>query len=260
MPNQVGTRAVIVTGASSGIGSAIARKLGAAGFELWLIGRSAEGLRTTAAAITQAGGLAAHCEALDIAKPGVLANIVKRVGEAHSHLFALINNAGIMHPESILSGSSERWRSMFDLNVLAPLEGCRAAVEVMRRQGGPGHLINVSSIAAQWETGGVYAASKRAQEIVSSSLRLELEKDDIRITTLVPGGFATQLGRYLEPATVERIAASLKAKGFEMSATPDERTLGDPEHLARAVLYILEQPTIINIERIVIRPPVDTSY
>jgi NADP-dependent 3-hydroxy acid dehydrogenase YdfG len=257
---QASDRAAVVTGASSGIGAAIARAMGAAGFRLWLVGRSAEGLKTTAVAVQEAGGAEPQCKALDLTEPGALAGVIKQVGEAHHHLFALVNNAGVMHPEPILAGTPERWRSMFDLNVLAPLEGCRAAIELMRRQGGPGHLINLSSVAAQWDDGGVYAASKRALEIISSTLRLELERDDIRVTTVVPGGFATRLGRHLEPVTLERIGESMKAKGFEPDRVPDERMLGDPAHIARAVMYILDQPTSINIERIVIRPPVSTTY
>jgi NADP-dependent 3-hydroxy acid dehydrogenase YdfG len=258
--SQSSGRAVVVTGASSGIGAAIACALGAAGYELWLTGRSAEGLKSTAVAVQEAGGVEPHCKALDLTEAGALAGVIRQVGEAHPHLFGLVNNAGVMHPESILAGKPERWRSMFNLNVLAPLEGCRAAVELMRRQGGPGHLINVSSVAAQWDDGGVYAASKRALEIVSSTLRLELEHDNIRVTTLVPGGFATRLGRHLEPDTLERIGASMKAKGFEPGQPVNERMLGDPAHLARAVVYILEQPASINVERIVIRPPVNTTY
>ncbi|MET0660539.1 MAG: SDR family oxidoreductase [Steroidobacteraceae bacterium] len=258
MPAQHLGQSVIVTGASSGIGKSIAQRLGAAGYELWLVGRSVEGLNATAADIARAGGPNAHCEPLDIAKPGALAELVLRVGELHPHLFALINNAGIMHPESVMTGSPQRWRAMFDVNVLAPAEACRAAVQVMRRQGGPGHLINVSSVAAHWDTGGPYGASKRALEMISSTLRGELERDNIRITTVVPGGFATQLGRHFEPESFQRIAESMRSKGLEPGV--NELTVGDPDHIARAVLYILEQPVSINIERIVIRPPVDTSY
>jgi NADP-dependent 3-hydroxy acid dehydrogenase YdfG len=258
MQTQHRGQAVIVTGASSGIGKSIATHLGAAGFELWLVGRSAEGLNATAAHISKSGGPQAHCEPLDIATPGALAELVHRVGEFHPHLFALINNAGIMHPEPVLTGSPQRWRAMFDVNVLAPAEACQAAVQVMRRQGGPGHLINVSSIAAGWDTGGPYAASKRALEMISSTLRRELERDNIRITTVVPGGFSTQLSRDFEQETFQRIAESVRSKGLDAGST--ELTLGDPDHIARAVLYILEQPISINIERIVIRPPVDISY
>jgi NADP-dependent 3-hydroxy acid dehydrogenase YdfG len=259
MAIQSDTRAVMVTGASSGLGRAIALKLAGVGYELWLIGRSAEGLKATAEAITAAGGRS-HSVPLDIAQSGALANLVKQVGDSHPHLFALINNAGLMHPEPVMSGSPRRWRDMFEVNVLAPLEACRAAVEVMRRQGGPGHLINTSSVAASWDTGGVYGASKRALELINSSLRAELEQDNIRITTLVPGGFATQLGRYFEPQTMQRVGASMVGKGIQPGPVPDERVVGDPEHVARAVLYILEQPISINIERLVIRPPVDIVY
>lgn len=260
VPTSSQARIVVVTGASSGIGRAIATTLGAAGFALRLIGRSADGLHSTADAIDLAGGPPASCQVLDVAIPDALADFVRQVGREPEPLFALVNNAGVMHPEPVMLGDPKRWRSMFDINVLAPLEGCRAAVEVMRRQGGAGHLINISSIAAGWETGGVYAASKRAQEIISSSLRQELERDNIRVTTIVPGGFASQLARDFEPATFEKIAAGMKSKGFTFGPDVDERLIGDPQHIARAIHYILCQPININFERVVIRPPIDTAY
>ncbi|UCV23613.1 SDR family oxidoreductase [Ferribacterium limneticum] len=250
-------RAVIVTGASSGIGRAIAEQLGKAGFRLWLLGRSAEGLAATADSIKAAGGLAPHCEIIDIQEAGRLAGLVEKIGQTHPYLFALVNNAGVMHPESILSGTPARWRAMFEINVLAPLEACRTAIEAMRRHGQPAHLINISSIAAQWEDGGVYGASKRALETISGTLRLELEHDDIRVATIAPGGFTTQLGRHLETETIRKISASIRSKGIEPSAT-DKRLMGDPNYIAHAVLYILEQPININIEKLVIRPPIDT--
>jgi len=81
MATQVSPRAVIVTGASSGIGSAIARQLGATGYDLRLVGRSMDGLRATVSSISAAGGRGAHCEAADLARPGALADLVRRVGE-----------------------------------------------------------------------------------------------------------------------------------------------------------------------------------
>ena len=154
--------------------------------ELWLVGRSTDGLEETAAAIKARGGGETHCESHGPAECGALGALVERIGDSHSHLFAVINNAGIMHPESIMSGRMDRWQAMVDVNLLAPIEACQAAVRVMRRQRKPGHLINLSSIASRFENGGVYGATKLALEMVGRSLRDELELDDIRVTTIVP--------------------------------------------------------------------------
>src|ERR1700679_1029335 len=108
-------RAAIVTGASSGIGRAIAQRLGRSGMELWLVARSRQGLEETAAGIETSGGPPAHSVPLDLREAGALARLVERVGESHPHLFAMINNAGIMHPETIMSGRRERWQAMLDV-------------------------------------------------------------------------------------------------------------------------------------------------
>lgn len=253
-------RAAIVTGASSGIGRAIAQRLGKSGMELWLVARSRQGLEETAAALAQSGGPPAHCAVLDLREPAALSALVEQVGGSHPHLFAMINNAGIMHPETIMSGRRERWQAMLDVNLLAPLESCQAAVRVMRRQDRPGHLINISSVAARFENGGVYGASKLGLELIGKTLRCELEKDDIRVTTIVPGGFATNLGRDVEQETWAAIARNLAAKGLELGGANAHRVVGDPDYIAKAVEFVLDQPVDINFESLTIRPPVDSSW
>jgi NAD(P)-dependent dehydrogenase (short-subunit alcohol dehydrogenase family) len=252
-------RAAIVTGASSGIGRAIAQRLGRCGMELWLVARSAAGLEETASAIRKSGGTT-HCAPLDLREAGALAQLVERVGETHTHLFALINNAGIMHPETIMSGRRDRWEAMLDINLLAPVESCQAAVKVMRRQGKPGHLINISSVAARFENGGVYGASKLGLELIGRTLRCELEKDDIRVSTIVPGGFATNLGRDVEPESWAAIAKKLDSKGLQFGGADQHRVVGDPDHIAKAVEFVIDQPIDINFETLTIRPPVDSSW
>lgn len=261
MPEQLkySGRAGVVTGASSGIGRVIAQRLGAAGMELWLVGRSADGLKQTASSLERFG-IPTHCEALDLQSKGAIGDLITRVGTSHPHLFAVINNAGIMHPEPIMSGRMDRWQAMFDINVLAPVESCRAAVAVMRRQQKPGHLINISSIASRFENGGVYGASKVALEMIGRSLRCELEMDDIRVTTIVPGGFTTNLGRHMEPESWTAIGAKLQAKGIDASGAQQKRLLGDPDYIAKAIEFILDQPVDINVEQMTIRPPIDSSW
>jgi NAD(P)-dependent dehydrogenase (short-subunit alcohol dehydrogenase family) len=253
-------RAAIVTGASSGIGRSIALRLGAAGMDLWLVARSREGLQETAAAIQGLAGKPAQCEAMDLRQKGAISALIARVGSLHPHLFAVVNNAGVMHPEPIMSGRMDRWQAMFDINVLAPVEACKAAVEVMRKQGANGHLINIGSVAARFDNGGVYGASKLALEMIGRSLREELEHDNIRITTIVPGGFATQLGRHVEPETWSAIAGKLQGKGLSFEDPNQERLIGNPDEIAKTIEFVLDQSIDINFEQIVIRPPVNSSW
>ena len=252
-------KAVIVTGGSSGIGQSIAIELGRAGADLWLVGRSQDELDATARAIAEAGGPPARTAAMDLRDRGPLAALVEQVAAGHPHLFALVSNAGVMYPEPILKGTVERWQAMFDINVMAMLEGCKAAVEAMRGHGRPGHLINVGSVQSRFEVPGVYGITKQAVEALGASLRDELEQDDIRVTTIVPGGFVTQLARGFLPETLESISANFKANGVEFGAEGTERLLSDPQHIANIVHYVLRQPIDIHFQEIVIRPPVSSK-
>lgn len=257
MPAFAG-KAVIVTGASSGIGRSIAVELGRQGAELWLVGRSAEELANTAAMIAEAGGPEAHAAAIDLRQRGPLADLVADVARRHPYLFAIVNNAGVMYPEPILSGSVDRWQAMIDINVLALLEGSKAAVEAMRAHGKPGHLINIGSVQAGFEVPGVYGATKQAVEAIGASLRDELEQDDIRVATVIPGGFATQLARGFQPEQLATVAAAFEKQGVSFGGPGTERLIGDPQHIANMVRYILEQPIDFNIHEVVVRPPVNT--
>ncbi|MEO0030444.1 MAG: hypothetical protein RIS94_202 [Pseudomonadota bacterium] len=259
MTQNLQGKAVIVTGASSGIGRSIAVELGKAGADLWLVGRNAGELEATAAQVREAGGPQAHLAPMDLRQRGLLADLVLDVERQHAHLAGLINNAGVMFPEPILRSSMERWQTMFDINVLAMLEGCQAAVEAMRRQGRSGHLVNIGSVAARFEVPGVYGITKRAVELIGETLRHELEHDDIRVTTIVPGGFATQLARGFQPEEMAAIAANFDKLGLEFGGAGTEKVVADPQHIANMVRYVLTQPIDINIQEIVIRPPISTK-
>ena len=247
-------RSGVVTGASSGLGRQIAQTLGTAGMELWLVGRSAVELELTAASITENGGAEAHCVPLDLSERGALATLIEEVGELHPHLFALINNAGVMYPEPTIEVDPERSYEMFMINVLTPMEACRAAVQVMRRQSLPGHLINISSLAGRSDRYGAYSVSKAAVNQLGRVLRKELENDDIRVTTIIPGGFTTQLARGFSEASMARFATAIAAVGFDPEGADARRVLGNPQHVADIIRYVLEQPIDLNLEEITIRP------
>jgi len=249
-------RSGVVTGASSGFGRLIAQTLGSAGMELWLVGRSAAELEITAEGIMAAGGPKAVCVPMDLSERGALGALVSDVGERHANMFALINNAGVMYPEPTIEADPERSYEMFMINVLAPMEGCRAAVQVMRRQGSPGHLINISSLAGRNDRYGAYSVSKAAVNQLGKVLRKELEQDDIRVTTIIPGGFTTQLARGFSEESMARFATAAAAAEFDPEGADAQRFLGDPQHVADMVRYVLEQPIDLNLEEITIRPAV----
>ena len=252
-------KAIVITGASSGIGRTLAIALGAAGADLWLLGRSSAELATTATMVKEAGGKVPTIRAADLQERGHLRRLIGEVSSSHPHLFAVINNAGLMHPEPIMQGTEERWQAMLAVNAMAVLEGSQAGVQAMRAHGRPGHIVNIGSIAARWEEPGVYGATKKMVEGIGATLRRELERDPIRVTSIIPGGFATQLARGLKPEQLAQIGRNFAELGIDMNSPDLAQVIGDPRHVANAVLYVLAQPVELNIQEIVIRPPVDTK-
>lgn len=249
-------KAAIVTGASSGIGRAIATVLGAAGLELWLVGRDSNELQQTAELIAQREGGTTHCVAMDLNDPSKLPALIDEVAEQHDYLFALINNAGVMHPEPLMETTPERLEAMFNVNVFTPIAACRAAVDTMRKRGKPGHLINISSLAARSDRYGAYGMTKSMVDHLGRTLRHELERDDIRITTIAPGAFETNLARGFTPQMIDGLQKSLAETGLDLDGADGRNAFGDPVHIANAVSYVLQQPIELNLEHITIRPAI----
>ena len=259
-------KTAIVTGASSGIGRAIAAQLGAAGAHVFLSGRTAEAMQDCAAQIVDQGGQASVVVG-DVTQPGVLQTLVDQAVAETGHLHIMVNNAGLSYSGSILEGDPEHWRTMFDTNVLALLVGCQAAVRAMRACNAEGQIVNISSVVAQRPNGGVYAATKHAVNVISASLRDELEQDSIRITNVMPGAIATNFARNFD---AEFSATMLKMAGIDADPAPGghlapetlealannmQNLLGNPQDVANAVMYAVTQPIHVNIADIVVRPP-----
>jgi len=258
-------KTAIVTGASSGIGRAIAEKLGAAGAHVFLAGRTRAAMEASAKAIAEAGGKAA-VEVLDVRDVEAVRELVAGAASKTGRLDVMVNNAGVSFPTPILDGDPEEWRSMLETNVLSLLVGCQAAVKAMRACKAQGHIVNVSSIAAQRPDSGVYGSTKHAVNCISASLRRELEEDSIRVVNVMPGAIATNFARNFDPKFVAGIAkaagADLEVKKGERLPDPVFRQLAErmqqtllaPEEVADAVLYAVTQPIHVNVLDIVVRP------
>ena len=259
-------RTAVVTGASSGIGLAIARRLAAAGAYVFLAGRTAGPMEQTKQAIEDAGGNAQVVTA-DLRDLNEVQSLVDVAVMQTGRLDIMVNNAGLEFPASIIEGAPEDWRAMLETNVLALLTGCKAAVIAMRKCGAQGHIVNMSSVSAQRRNSGVYGATKHAVNVISASLRDELEEDDIRVTNVLPGATATNFARHFPAPFVDKI---LEMSGTEL--TPKEgdhysaetldglarnmsKNLCSPDDIANAVMYAVTQPITVNIADIVVRPP-----
>ncbi len=258
-------KTAIVTGASSGIGRAIAETLGAAGAHVFLAGRTAAAMEASAKKIEEAGGKA-NVETLDVREIAQVQGLVETAVNETGRLDIMVNNAGVSFPSPILEAEPEDWRTMLETNVLGLLVGCQAAVKAMRACGADGHIVNISSIAAQRSDSGVYGSTKHAVNAISSSLRGELEDDSIRVVNVMPGAIATNFARNFDPAFLEGFVkmAGLDVEVKKGERLPDEvfeklavqlrNVLGDAADVANAVLYAVSQPIYVDIADIVVRP------
>ena len=258
-------RVAVVTGASSGIGQSIAERLGRAGAHVHMCGRTMAPMEASAETITAAGG-GATAEVVDVRDVAALQAFVERAASGGA-LNVMVNNAGLGKLEPIADGDPEQWREMLEVNVLGLAVGCQAAIKAMRATGSAGHIVNISSVAALRRESGMYGATKHAVNCINSTLREELENDPIRVVSIMPGVFATNFSRNMDRALVEGLASSVGVTDLDFddqSRLPRETiadlqakmapVLGDVDHIANAVHYIVTQPIELNIEELVIRP------
>jgi NADP-dependent 3-hydroxy acid dehydrogenase YdfG len=259
-------RTAIVTGASTGIGRAIAQHLGDAGAHVFLSGRTAASMEDSKKKIEEAGGKASVITA-DVRDVAQVRGLIDAAVDTTGRLDIMVNNAGLEYPAPIIEGDPEEWRTMLETNILALLVGCQAAVKAMRACGAQGQIVNISSVSAQRRNSGVYGSTKHAVNVISSSLRDELEEDTIRVTNVMPGAIATNFARNFDREFVDRIVKMsgmdievqqgehLPSEVLETLQTKMKQLLGNLNDVAKAVLYAVTQPIEVNIADIVVRPP-----
>jgi NADP-dependent 3-hydroxy acid dehydrogenase YdfG len=266
-------RTAVVTGASSGIGRAIAEALGGAGAHVVLGGRTKTAMDESVAHITATGGTAeAHVhDVRDVAEARAL---VDKATESTGRLDVMVNNAGVSYPEAIVDADPEHWRVMLETNVLALLVGSQAAVHAMRACGADGHIVNISSVASLNPASGVYGATKHAVKCINESLRRELLDDPIKVISIMPGAIATSFARNFDPAVLELMVSSMGGDGQETQFTQGDRLpdavlkqaqesmaehLCAPEDVAEAVLWAITRPAGVHLAELVVRPKKDLS-
>src|SRR5438128_1740492 len=183
----------VVTGASSGIGLAIAKALGAEGANVVLSGRKRQPMDEAAKAISSDGAKAVVRQS-DVRDEKQMAELIDSAVAEFRKLDIMVNNAGVNPFDNVLEGDVQKWRDTLETNVIGLALGCREAYRVMKGKGG--HIVNVTSVAARYAEpdGPMYAASKHAAGALTESLRLALQGKGIRVTAIMPGAVATNLG------------------------------------------------------------------
>jgi hypothetical protein len=207
-------RVAVVTGASSGIGAATAIRLAHEGFDVVLGARRLDRLREVALhAITE-------CD-------------------------VLVNNAGgALGLESIADADEEKWRWMYDANVLGVMRVTRALLPKLIA-GGDGHVVNIGSIAglSVYDGGAGYTAAKHAVRAVTETLRLELLGQPVRVSEIDPGMVETEF-------SVVRFAGD-EARAAKVYEGVDALTADD---IADCVSFVVTRPSHVNIDQVVVKP------
>ena len=234
-----------VTGASSGIGQAVARSLAAEGAEVVLSARREDRLQALADEL-RSQGAQVHLEPVDVSDRAAMNALGERLADLGG-IDILINNAGTMPISPIINGRVDEWDQMIDVNIKGVLYAIHAVYSGMaeRKQG---HIINVSSIAARttYPSAGVYAGTKHAVRAISETLRKEAIRFGVRVTDIQPGSVDTEL-----PDSIghEKIRAVVKSNMYG-----EDAAMLKPVDIANAVVYALEQPGHVDVGELLIWP------
>ncbi len=238
MTSATQPKVALVTGASSGIGAATARRLAREGFEVHVAARRADRLRTLADKI----GATAHiCDVTDRGSVDALAHAVGGV------LHVLVNNAGGAHGgDPVDSADPADWALMYDVNVLGTLHVTQALLPALRA-GGDGLIVNVGSTAGRvaYEGGGGYVAAKHALRALTATLRLELCGEPIRVSEVAPGMVRT------DEFALVRFGGDAARAAAVYEGVPDPLTADD---IADVIGWIATLPSHVDIDEIVVRP------
>lgn len=228
----------VVTGASSGIGAACARRLAAAGFHVVCAARREERITALAAEIR---GTPVVCDIRDVDQVRRLADAV---GDA---LEVLVNNAGAAFgADPVATADPDQWRAMYELNVIGTLNVTQALLPALIA-GGDGVLITMGSTAGHttYEGGGGYTAAKHGVAAMTQTLRLELLGKPVRVTEISPGMVQT------EEFALVRYDGDSARRDAVYAGVPGPLTAED---VADAVTWVATRPSHVNIDQLTLRP------
>ncbi len=234
------TGTAVVTGASSGIGAATARRLVSEGYDVWAAARRRDRLD----ALRDELGDALRPVSLDVTSAESVAALAAEVGGS---LNVLVNNAGgAFGMETVAEADPADWRAMFEVNVIGALQVTQALLPALVASG-QGHIVVMSSTAGRivYEGGGGYTAAKHGATALAETLRLELLGQPVRVTEIAPGMVRTE-----EFSTVrfrgDAERAAKISEGVDAPLTADD--------IADCVAWCVTRPAHVDIDLLVVKP------
>jgi len=241
-------KVVAITGASSGIGEAIARHLASLGAKVILGARRVDNLAAISAAIQANGGEAIY-RSLDVTQPSDVASFAAWAESQFGTLDVFINNAGLMPLSMINSYKLEEWHRMIDVNIKGVLHGIAAALPLFEAKDS-GQFVNITSVGDRWvgPTSTVYSATKFAVRAISDGLRQEVSSN-IRVTLVAPGATESELTESISDPELKKMAIDM----FRKDVIPGLA-------IAKAVAFAIAQPADVDVNEIVVRPTAQKSF
>ena len=235
------SKIILVTGASSGIGEAVAERLASEGHHVIAGARREDRLQELAGRIRKNGG-SIEVRRLDVTDRADVAAFVDAAVQAHGRVDVIINNAGVMPLSRLDALLTDEWDRMIDVNVRGLLNGIAATLPHFQRQGG-GHFITVASIGAHEvvPTGAVYCATKYAAWAITEGLRMEVDPY-IRVTTVSPGVVESELAETISDPTAASAMQTYRADSIP------------PDAIARGISYAIGEPAEVDVNELIIRP------
>jgi NADP-dependent 3-hydroxy acid dehydrogenase YdfG len=237
-------RVAVVTGASSGIGAAVAGALSAGGASVALAARREDALLEVQSGLESREGKESIVAPTDVTDRDQVRSLVARAEEELGSVEILVNCAGVMYYTLMKNLREEEWERTVEVNCKGALN-CVGAVLPRMLERGRGHIVTISSDAGRKVFPGlaVYSASKFFVEALSQGLRLETAGTGVKVTTIQPGNVATDL-----------ISMSGDEEALEEYGLPGGARVLDPEDVAASVVHALAQPEHVAVNEILIEP------
>ncbi|MFL5802024.1 MAG: SDR family oxidoreductase [Roseiflexaceae bacterium] len=245
MEARLNGHVVLVTGAGSGLGEATARAFARAGCAVACVDINGAAIERLSGELHahDSESIALQC---DVGDADAVFRVVDSVAEHFGRLDVVVNCAAIDHTLGVEELTVAQWDQEIDVNLRGPFLFAKAALPIMRRQQS-GHIVNIASTAATraWANAAPYHASKWGLVGFGRSLGVEGRPDNIRVTTIIPGGMRTHF--------FDRFAA----QGIPM---PDEANLQDPANVAETIVFAVCMPPQSVIQEVIVTPLNETSW
>lgn len=227
-------KVAIITGASSGIGAAIAQAFAQKHMNVVLGGRNEQRLKEVATSIQDETQVQVSTFVVDVTKKEEVSNLVNYAQQQFGKIDVLVNSAGQMLSSAVTDGDVEAWDTMLDVNVKGMLYGINAVLPKFLEQSS-GHIINIASISGYEVTkqSTLYSMTKTAVHTLTQGLEKELAKTGVRATSISPGMVETSMTESTDWGNRKKL---------------------EPQDIAEAAIYALQQPAHVNVNEVTVRP------